>query len=138
MPALAAATIAELARKSGVDVASIRLFEEMNLLPQPRRSRGRSGDSAYHRERFERLAFIKRARDLGLSLETIADLLGVNGGLRTCNDVYQIADRHLADLRQRIADLQRIEATLTGLVEACPRTGGSKNCSLLAALKPPG
>jgi hypothetical protein len=62
----------------------------------------------------------------------------VKGGLQTCNDVYQIADRHLADLRQRIAELQQAEARLTSLLEACPRTGGSHNCSVLAALKQPG
>ena len=137
MPALAAATIAELARKSGVDVASIRLFEEMNLLPQPRRSRGRSGDSAYHREHFERLAFIKRARDLGLSLETIADLLGVNGGLRTCNDVYQVVQRHLAGLPQPADQPTPAEATLKQLADACPRRGSRYDCTILAALSHP-
>ena len=138
MPAIAPATIAELARKAGVDVALVRSYEEMGLLPRPRRRRGRSGDAAYHQEHLDRLLFIRRALEFGFSLEAIAELAGVKGGLQTCNDVYQIADGHLADLRQRIADLQRVEATLASLVEACPRTGGSKNCSLLAALKQPG
>ena len=138
MPAIAPATIAELARKAGVDVALARSYEEMGLIPRPRRRRGRSGDAAYHQEHLDRLLFIRRALELGFSLEAIAQLAGVKGGLQTCNDVYQIADRHLADVRQRIADLQRVEAMLSSLVEACPRTGGSHNCSLLAALKQPG
>jgi MerR family mercuric resistance operon transcriptional regulator len=138
MPAIAPATIAELARKAGVDVALVRSYEEMGLLPRPRRRRGRSGDSAYHQEHLDRLLFIRRALEFGFPIETIAELAGVKGGLQTCNDIYQLADRHLSDLRQRIADLQRIESTLAGLVAACPRTGGSTSCSVLAALKQPG
>lgn len=138
MPAIAPATIAELARKAGVDVALVRSYEEMGLIPRPRRRRGRSGDAAYHQEHLDRLLFIQRALEFGFTLEVIAQLAGVTGGLRTCNDIYQIADRHLSHLRQRIADLQRAEATLASLVEACPRTGGSLNCSVLAALKQPG
>lgn len=137
MPAIAPATIAELARKSGIDVASIRLFEEMNLLPRPRRSRGRRGDRAYHREHFERLAFIKRARGLGLPLETIAELLGVNGGLRTCNDVYRIVQRHLAGARQAIDQVASAGTTLKDLADACPRKGSRYDCTILAALSRP-
>jgi MerR family mercuric resistance operon transcriptional regulator len=132
---IAPVTIAELARQAGVDVALVRSYEEMGLLPRPRRRRGRSGDAAYHQEHLDRLLFIRRALEFGFPLETIADLAGVKGGLQTCNDVYRIADRHLIDLRQRIADLKRVEETLTGLVAACPRQGGSINCSVLAALK---
>ena len=137
MPALAPVTIAELARRSGIDIASIRLYEEMGLLPRPRRSRGRSGDSAYHREHFERLAFIKRALDLGFPPETIAELVGVNGGLRTCNDIYQIVQRHLAGLRQGTDQPTAVETTLKNLADACPRKGSSAECTILAALSRP-
>ncbi len=135
MPAIAPATIAELARKAGIDVALVRSYEDMGLLPRPRRRRGRSGDAAYHQEHLDRLLFIKRALEFGFSLDSIADLAGVKGGLQTCNDVYQIADRHLSELRQRIAELQRVEASLASLLADCPRTGGSNSCSILAALK---
>ena len=137
MPAIAPATIAELARKAGVDVASARSYEEMGLLPKPRRRRGRAGDHAYHQEHLERLLFIRRALDLGFPLETVAELAGVKGGLLTCNDIYQIAERHLADLRRRIAELQGKEATVAALVAACPRKGSRTDCAVLAALKQP-
>jgi MerR family mercuric resistance operon transcriptional regulator len=135
MQAIAPATIAELARKAGVDVAVVRSYEEMGLLPRPRRRRGRSGDAAYHQEHLDRLLFIRRALEFGFPLSAIAELAGVSGGLQTCNDVYRIADRHLSDIRQRISDLQRIEASLADLVAACPRKGGSDDCVVLAALK---
>jgi len=137
MPAIAPVTIAELARRSGIDVASIRLYEEMGLLPKPRRSRGRSGDAAYHREHFERLAFIKRARSFGLPPETIAELVGVNGGLRTCNDIYQIVQRHLAGLPHAGDQPTPVETTLKSLADGCPKRGSRSECTILAALSRP-
>lgn len=134
MPATAPATIAELARKSGVEVASIRLYEKMGLLPRPRRRRGRTDDAAYHQEHFDRLMLIERALALGFSFEAIGELTGVKGGLQTCNDIYQIAERRLAEVRRRIAELTTMEARLEALAAGCPRTGARSSCTLLAEL----
>ena len=134
MPANVPATIAELARRSGVEVASIRLYEKIGLLPRPRRRRGRSDDAAYHQEHFDRLMFIERSLALGFSFEAIADLAGVKGGLQTCNDVYQIAERRLAEVRREIAALARMEARLEALAGTCPRKGSRSDCTLLAEL----
>ena len=137
MPANAPATIAELARRSGIAVASIRLYEKMGLLPRPRRRRGRSDDAAYHQEHYDRLMFIERALGLGFSFEAIGDLTGIKGGLQTCNDIYQIAERRLAEVRRRIAELTQIEAQLASLAAGCPRKGSRSDCTLLAALSRP-
>src|SRR6516164_8298104 len=102
MPALAPATIAGLAKSVGVDVETIRSYERMGLLPKPRRRPGRSGDAAYHQEHLERLTFIRRAVELGFSLEAIGELVGLSGGLRTCGDIYAVAERQLSDIRRRI------------------------------------
>jgi len=128
------ATIAELARRSGVDVASIRLYEKMGLLPGPRRRRGRADDAAYHQEHVDRLLFIERALALGFSFNTIADLTGANGGLQTCNDVYRIAEHRLIEVRRRIAELTKMEAELEALAAGCPRKGSRTDCTLLAEL----
>src|SRR5258708_29008992 len=135
MPALAPATIAGLARASGIDVASIRFYERLGLLPKARRGVG--GRASYHREHLQRLTFIRRALEFGFSLETIGELLGLHGGLRTCRDVNKIAERHLAELRQRLADFGRIESALAPLVSSCPRSGGPQDCPLLVALSRP-
>jgi DNA-binding transcriptional MerR regulator len=134
MPALAPTTVASLAKSAGVDVETIRSYEKMGLPPKPRRRRGRSGDAAYHQEHFERLTFIRRAVELGFSLESVSELLGLTGGLRTCGDVYTVAERQLSDIHRRIADLSRIEAALAPLVAACPRTGASRDCPVVIAL----
>ncbi len=137
MPAIAPATIAELARKAGVDVATVRSYEEAGLVPKPRRRRGRSGDAAYHQEHLDRLLFIRRALDFGFTLEAIKELAGVTGGLQTCGDVYQIAARQLEELRDRIGKLQRVEATLADLVAACTKKGSRTDCAVLATLSQP-
>jgi MerR family mercuric resistance operon transcriptional regulator len=137
MPALAPATIAGLAKRAGVDVETIRSYERMGLLPKPRRQPGRSGDAAYHREHLERLTFIRRAVELGFSLEAISELLGLTGGLRTCGDVYQVAERALSEIRQRIAELSRMEAALAPLAAQCPRSGSAHDCPLVTALSRP-
>jgi MerR family mercuric resistance operon transcriptional regulator len=115
MPALAPATIAGLAKSAGVDVETIRSYERMGLLPKPRR----------------------RAIALGFTLEAIGELLGLSGGLRTCGDVYLVAERQLSEIRQRIAELSRIEAALAPIVANCPRSGPARDCPLVIALSRP-
>jgi MerR family mercuric resistance operon transcriptional regulator len=137
MPAFAPATIAELARKSGVDVESIRLYQENGLLPEPRRRRGRSDDAAYHQEHLDRLIFIRRARELGFTLETVAVLAGLRGGLVTCNDVYHIVERHLAELHQRTGNHSQMERKLKELAGACAKKGSRADCTIIATLSRP-
>src|SRR5258707_12507892 len=133
MPALAPATIAGLAKSAGVEVETIRTYETMGLLPKPRRQPGRSGHAAYHREHLGRLIFIRHASELGFSLDAVGELLGLAGGLRTCGDAYQVAERQLFVTRRRIADLVRMEAALTQLVTACPPSGGARGSPFIAA-----
>ena len=78
--------------------------------------------------------FIERALALGFSIEAIADLANINGGLQTCNDIYQITERRLAEIRRRIAELTQMESRLEGLAAGCPRKGSRADCTVLAAL----
>ena len=128
MPALAPTTIAGLANRAGVDVETVRQCERLGLLPGPRRQPGRSGILGYNNEHLERLAFIRRAAELGFSIQATGELLAISGGLRTCGDAYQIAERQLSDIRRRIAELSRMEAALAALAETCPRSGSARDC----------
>jgi len=101
------------------------------------RQPGRSARAAYHREHLERLTFIRRPTELGVSIEAIGELLGLAGGLRTCGDVYLVAERQLSEIRQRIAELSRIEAALAPFVANCPRSGPARDCPLIVALSRP-
>ena len=136
MPVLAPATIAGLAKASGVDVESIRTYQRLELLPKPRRRQGHSGDVAYHREHLERLTFIWRAQKLGFSLDAIGEMLGLGGGLTTCADVYRIAERHLAEVRTkaRLQEIRQLESALVPLLDASPQSGLAKDSPIIVML----
>ena len=134
MPAFAPVTLAGLSKLSGVHVDVIRVYLAIGLVPQPRRRRSRPGDLAFHREHFDRLRFISRSLALGFSFDAIGELLGIDGGYRTCGDVYRVAQRTLAATRALEIEPS---PTLERLAAACPRRGGPADCPILAALRQP-
>ncbi|HKU98654.1 MAG TPA: helix-turn-helix domain-containing protein [Vineibacter sp.] len=123
--------IGALAKRADVPVETIRYYEREGLLPAPERSR--AGYRLYRAADAERLRFIRRARDLGFSLDDIRQLLGLAGRAAPCDDVRALASAHLCDVRAKLADLRRMERTLTALVKDCARDPTS-DCQLLQAL----
>jgi MerR family mercuric resistance operon transcriptional regulator len=123
---------ADLARLTGCNLETIRYYETVGLLPPPARTR--AGHRSYGTEDVRRLLFIRRARDLGFSLDDVRGLLGLGlGALRSCAEVRERSERHLAEVRARIADLRRIEAVLA---ETSARCSGQDvpDCAVLEAL----
>ena len=136
MPALATLTLAALAAKAGVDIDTLKSYERLGLVAKPRRTV--KGLQLYPGDEAERVVFIKRSIELGFSTAAIREMLGI--GRRkamTCGDIYAIADRQIADIRRRMADLKRMEEALAPLLETCPRRGGLANCTILNALSQP-
>ncbi|GGJ56119.1 transcriptional regulator [Sphingopyxis bauzanensis] len=131
MAASGAIQIGELSRRTGCNIETIRYYERIGLLPTPsRRGRFRS----YAREDVARLGFVRRARELGFTLDEVRALLGLaNGGESRCADVRDLAASHLKDVRERIADLERMERVLADSVRACD-AGLEPGCPLLDAL----
>lgn len=119
------------ARASGVHVETIRYYERIGLLPAPpRRGRYRS----YGAEDVGRLGFVRRARELGFTLDEVRALLGLAaGGQSACAEVRELAGSHLKDVRARIADLRRMERVLADSVRACD-AGLDPGCPLILAL----
>ena len=136
MPALATITIDVLAMKSGVDTETIHSYQRSGLVPKPRRV---ANDLLLYRiDDVERLIFIRRAMGLGFSVEAVRELLGLSAKKpKACADVHEIANRHLADVRRRMADLARMESALAPMVESCPRRGGLATCPILNSLSHP-
>ena len=124
--------IGALSRRSGCHVETIRYYERIGLMPEPPRTAGghRSFGSAHER----RLVFICRCRELGFSIEEIRVLLGlVDGGDYTCGEVKSVTDRHLDDVRRKIADLKKLERTLKKIGAAC--AGGQvPDCPIIDSL----
>ena len=121
-----------LSERSGVNIETIRYYERANLLPKPQRST--AGYRLYRTTDSDRLCFIRRARDLGFSLDEIRRLLGLaDQKSRSCRRVHDIAVEHLAEVRAKIGDLRRMERVLATMVKACAQ-GTLPACPLLETL----
>ena len=129
-----ALTISKLAQAAGVNVETIRFYQRRGLLPEPDKPLG--GIRRYAQPDVARVLFIKAAQRIGFTLDEIAQLLQLDDGTQ-CSDARAIAERKLADVRDRLADLQRIEAALAQLVGRCATRRGKVSCPLIASLQPP-
>lgn len=110
--------IGTAAARSGVSPKMVRHYESLGLLPQVRRTD--SGYRLYGEADMHQLRFIRRSRDLGFSMDEIAELLSLwNNRRRTSASVKRIAQRHVADLAQRIEAMQAMQRTLEHLVHCC-------------------
>jgi MerR family mercuric resistance operon transcriptional regulator len=124
--------IGELSRRAGCNIETIRYYERIGLLPKPRRS-GRYRN--YDPDDAERLAFIRRARELGFTLDEVRTLLALAaGGAESCLEARTLAMAHLGDVRARIADLKRMERTLAAHVRTCD-AGDNVACPMIESLR---
>ncbi|MCT9000149.1 MerR family transcriptional regulator [Chelativorans intermedius] len=122
----------ELARRTGCNIETVRYYEKIGLMPEPPRSA--AGYRLYDEDHVSRLRFVLRARELGFAIDEVRDLLGlVDSGTQTCAEVKERTERHLSDVRARIADLRRIEKVLAATAARC--TGERvPECPVLEAL----
>ena len=127
--------ITETAREAGVNAQTLRYYERRGLLPKP--PRRESGYRDYAPDDVRVVRFIKRAQELGFSLdeiEALVQLRGVRRGDR--HRVRALAERKLADIDARIAHLQSMRDALEQLVSSC-RQGGNAECPIIDALAAP-
>ena len=125
-------TIGTLSRRTGCNVETIRFYERVRLLPEPARSPGRY--RLYGVPHLKRLTFIRRARDLGFTLEEVRTLLRLaDERARPCAEVREVAAAHLEDVRAKLADLRAMERVLAEVVARC--AGGTRpDCPVIEAL----
>ena len=127
-------TIGQLAKQSGVGVETLRYYERQKLLPEP--PRRRSGYRAYPRETVNRIRFIRRAKELGFSLQEIDELLTLRAESEgQCREVLARAQGKIADITERIASLERMKRALERLASTCSERGTSGDCPILDALE---
>jgi MerR family transcriptional regulator, mercuric resistance operon regulatory protein len=112
-------SIGALSRLTGVHIETIRYYERVKMLPAPPRTE--AGRRTYGQSHRRTLGFIRRARDLGFSLNEIRALLDLDGSERasSCAEVREIASLHLVGVRAKLADLARLEAVLSETVAQC-------------------
>lgn len=125
--------IGEVAALAGVPAATVRYYERRGLLPAP--SRTRSGYRQYGPDAAHRLAFIKHAQALGFSLDEIRELLELRvTDASSCSQVEAATQEKIRGIKQRIAELQRMQRTLEGLVRSCRARRPTVECPVLASL----
>ena len=132
-PSNAAISIGELSRRTGVNIETIRYYERINMMPHPPRTA--SGRRLYGHVESRTLAFIRRARELGFTLDEIRGLLtlAAEGGRQACVEVRGLAAQHLANVRAKIAGLKTMEGILADAVHRCDE-GEPTDCPLINAL----
>jgi MerR family transcriptional regulator, mercuric resistance operon regulatory protein len=123
MPAITVAraenlAIGTLSRLSGVNIETIRYYERVKMLAPPPRTAG--GRRIYGANDLRILVFIRRARELGFSLDEIRALLRLRGPAKaSCREVREIAAHHLEDIRRKLSDLKKLERLLARTVARC-------------------
>lgn len=110
--------IGQAARLTGVSAKMIRHYEAIGLVPAADRRDSNYRDYGHHD--LHRLGFIRRARDLGFSIEEIRDLLRLWGDKdRASADVKALTETHIAELDRKIALMEEMRRTLATLADAC-------------------
>ena len=124
-------TIGTAANLSGVNIETIRYYEREGVVPKADRSS--SGRRIYDKDQITRLRFVKRCRDLGFPIPEVKSLLALTQGTPTsCSEAREIGKTHLLTVKQRIADLERMEHALSDMVELCGT--GKRECPMLRQL----
>ena len=129
-----ALTIGQLGKATATKVETVRYYERIGLLSAPDRTTGNY--RAYGADALARLSFIRRARDLGFSLDKVRELLDLSGQQqRDCATVDVLASEHLAEIDRKVADLNALRQELSALITSC-QGGTMAECRILEALAP--
>jgi DNA-binding transcriptional MerR regulator len=125
-------TIGRLAQATGCKVPTIRYYEKIGLLPEPRRSTGNI--RLYGASHLARLGFIQHCRELGFPQAAVRQLLELSDHPdQSCKAVTDIARAHLTDVNRRIGRLVALKSELEGMIENC--SGGRvEQCRIVEAL----
>jgi MerR family transcriptional regulator, mercuric resistance operon regulatory protein len=122
--------IRELAKSVDVNVETIRYYQRIGLLELPKKPYG--GMRSYNDESLQRFRFIRRAQQLGFSLEDIRELLELSSS--DCERVEKLAVEKLSLVKAKLRQLRRIESILAKTVEQCARRKGNQPCPIIETL----
>lgn len=126
--------IGELASATSTKVETVRYYEKIGLLPPPARSS--ANYRAYGTGHLARLSFIRRARDLGFSLEAVRELLTLaDDRQQSCEAVDGIARTHLAEIDRKISDLAALRTELDRVIGSCSHDTVA-DCKIIETLAP--
>ena len=122
--------ISQLASSCGVGVETVRFYQRIGLLATPRQPP--RGYREYTAEDVARLRFVRRAQELGFTLEEISALVELSAS--NCRDAESIASERLVTVREKIADLQRVAKVLSDVVTQCEARKPHQGCPIIETL----
>lgn len=128
--ATTALTIGRLARAAGVGVETVRYYQQRELLPVPAAS---GGYRQYSTDLIDRIRFVKRAQELGFSLDEIAGLLRLHDGSDR-KSIRNIANARLGQIETKLTDLRRMQKVLKHLIVACEHSNAGLPCPIIETL----
>jgi MerR family mercuric resistance operon transcriptional regulator len=123
-------TIGRLAKAANVGIETVRYYQQRKLLPVPP---ARGAIRHYDPVLADRIRFIKRAQELGFSLDEIAELLRLQDGIDR-GAIRRISSKRLAQIEAKLADLKRMQRVLKHLVTACEEAGTDRPCPIIETL----
>lgn len=123
-------TISKVARKLGIGVETIRYYQRIGLIEQPKKPP--LGYRVYSESLITRLIFIQRAKELGFSLIEISNLLALGDG--SCAETKELASHKLEIIKNKIYDLQAIANTLEKLIQSCESNSTQQGCPIIKAI----
>ena len=136
-PAAELLTIGALAKRVGFAVSALRYYEEVGLIPPALRRE--SGHRVYPESVLDVLILIRHCRDLGFSIDETRELVALStNGERDCVEARAIAQTHLTAVRAKMAELRRLDRSLSRYVRACSEGcagGPAPNCNILTDLR---
>jgi Hg(II)-responsive transcriptional regulator len=121
--------ISQFAKTAGVGIETVRYYQRLGLLSKPKRS---TPYREYGADDVQRLRFIRRAQTLGFSLAEVSLLLSLSAS--ECEDVERIARERLAGVSEKIADLRRVQAVLSDVIERCSAREAYEGCPIIETL----
>ena len=124
-------TIGKLAVAAGVGIETVRYYQRRGILAEPKRANG--GFRAYDHSHVECLQFIRRALDLGFSLDDAAELVTLSR-LANRKKLRAVARARAAEIRQRMTKLSAVAHALEHLADCCEHTPAGEACPIVAAL----
>jgi MerR family transcriptional regulator, mercuric resistance operon regulatory protein len=124
-------TIGYLAKSAQVNVETVRYYQRRGLMREPERPTG--GVRRYSDDDARRIRFIRRAQQLGFTLEEVTNLLKLEDG-RSCRETERLAQQKLDLVDARIADLTRLRKTLRELIGRCESGRGRMACPIIKSL----
>jgi MerR family mercuric resistance operon transcriptional regulator len=123
-------TISKLAAAAGVNIETVRYYQRRGLLAEPARE---GGFRSYDETHVQRLQFIKRAQELGFSLDDAAELLSLSQSANR-KRLREITHARVVDIRRKIAQLESMAKALETLNACCAKTASDQACPIISAL----